>query len=164
MPPRDPAIAGEPRCTRAVLEADIQYATLLTGSGVDPGTGRLVAPPPSGYAVSTTYLALKRDAASRARFQQLLGPVTSDLRHQPGLRAVQVSSSKDCVTARTLTVWQDEAAMLAFVSGTAHGNASAGIAEVSRGGSAVAHWHATTADQASWVYAAQQLSTPSAEF
>jgi heme-degrading monooxygenase HmoA len=158
------AVAPGARCTRTALEADIEYGMPLTGPGVDPATGKLVAPPPAGYVASTTYLALKSDAASNARFQELVGPVISDLQHQPGLRALQVSNSKECTTARTLTVWQDEAAMLAFVSGSAHAAASAGIAEISRGGSAVVHWHAMTLDQASWSYAAERLSTASAEF
>ena len=163
-PPHAAAAAPGARCIRDALEADIQYDMPLTGPGVDPATGKLVAPPPAGYAVSTTYLALKPDAASNARFQALVGPVISDLERQPGLRAIQFSRSKACATVRTFTVWQDEAAMLAFVSGSAHARASAGIAEVSRGGSAVAHWHATTLDQASWPYSARSLSNASAEF
>jgi len=162
--PRETALAPGAHCTRAALEADIQYPMPLTGPGVDPATGKLIAVPPAGYVVSTTYLALKSDAASNARFQELLGPVISELQRQPGLRALQVSNSKGCATARTFTVWQDEAAMFAFVAGAAHGSASAGIAEVSRGGSAVTHWHATTLDQASWAYAAQRLSNAAAEF
>lgn len=151
-------------CTRGVLEADITYAMPLSGPGVDPATGKLAAPPVTGYAVSTTYLALKGDRASGARFEELLGPVVGELQHQPGLRAIQVTNSAKCGTARTLTVWQDEDAMWAFVKGAAHGKASDGITEVSRGGSAVAHWHASTLAEATWAYSAQRLSTTPAEF
>jgi heme-degrading monooxygenase HmoA len=156
--------ASDPRCTRAVLEPDMQYGMPLTGPGVDPATGALKPPPEAGYFVSTTYLALKADAASGARFQELVGPVIGALQRQPGLRAVQFSSSKACGSVRTFTVWQDEASMHAFSSGAEHDRASDGISEVSRGGSAVAHWRAATLEEASWSYAARRLSDASAEF
>ena len=155
--------AAEARCTRGTLEADIQYGMPLSGPGVDPATGKLAAPPPAGYVVSSTYLALKPGAASAARFQQLLGPVIEELQRQPGLRAVQFSQSAACGSTRTFTVWHDEAAMFAFVSGAAHGHASGGIDEVSRGGSSVAHWKAATLDEATWAYSAQRLAATTSE-
>ncbi|HEU4408459.1 MAG TPA: hypothetical protein VFS43_24565 [Polyangiaceae bacterium] len=149
-------------CTRGELEADlagppdgapIAGQTPLAGPGVDPTTGALK---PGNYIISTTYLRMPRTEAAQARFGELLGPITESLPSMAGLVASSFSSSNACATARTLTVWESEEAMLEFVTSPAHATAMAGAREVSRGGSAAMSWSGTEAD-VTWSKAAEKI-------
>jgi heme-degrading monooxygenase HmoA len=165
--PARPAVmpdAAEPACSRGKLESDMQSPAPLAGPAVDPATGTLKPPPAGGYFMSTTYIPFKPEPAAAAKFQEVLGPVTVALRTQPGIQAIQVSLSSSCGAARTFTVWQDEAAMFAFVGGVAHSNASAAASEISRGGGAVTSWLATSLDQTTWEYAAGKLAVTPSDF
>ena len=69
-----------------------------------------------------------------------------------------VSDRRDgCNTARTLSVWRDDVAMLEFSASPAHRAAVAASSQLNRGDSVVMHW---TGDetQASWKAAAQKLA------
>ena len=63
-----------------------------------------------------------------------------------------------CGTARTLAVWRDAAAMMAFVTGPAHAAAIAGVPTISRGGSLVTHF-ADDGSGANWAHAATVIGT-----
>lgn len=156
--------AAEQACARGKLESDLRSPGPLAGPAVDPATGTLKPPPAGGYLVSSTYIPFKPEPAAAAKFQEVLGPVEATLRTQPGIQAIQVGLSSSCGAARTFTVWQDEAAMFAFVATAAHTNASAASGEISRGGGAVTHWIATSLDQATWEYAAQKLAATPSDF
>ena len=64
------------------------------------------------------------------------------------------SNSESCGTARTLTVWESEDAMLDFVLGDAHTAAMAETARISRGGSLTMTATADSLDEISWDAAA----------
>jgi hypothetical protein len=137
-------------CTRGTLESDLQAAP-LEGPGVSDGVLT-----PGEYVVSSTYLQIGTDAASRQLFEQLVAPVTAELQVRPGLLALSFGSSESCGTVRTLSVWEDDVAMLGFVTSTAHANAMARVTDISRGGSVVTHWTGGAAT-VNWPDAAQRL-------
>jgi hypothetical protein len=151
---------GDPfaACSRDVLEADLEMPGPLAGPGVDPATGAL-KPPPSGsaYMVSTTYLTLNQAQEAQARFGELMGPLQESLAAQAGLVALQFGTSKACGTARTLSIWVSQEGMYDFVLGPAHTEAMSSIGEISRGGSVVAHWEASSPDAMTWEEAARQV-------
>jgi heme-degrading monooxygenase HmoA len=154
----DAAIDAAPTdtCTRGVLEPDNEPVGPLAGPAVDPETGELRDPPEAGYHVSTTYLQIRPDA--QQLFGELVTPISQQLGSQPGLLAVQLTSSAECGTARTLTIWEDEGAMFGFVLSDAHEAAIRRIDDVSRGASAVTSWTASSLDQTTWEAAADHLA------
>lgn len=152
----DPQFAA---CSRDVIEPDWQPSP-LAGAGVDAKTGMLVAPKSGSYIVSTTYLALKPGAETGQRFGALMGPIMAQLKMQRGLAALTFSTSQKCSTARTLSVWEDEASMFDFVASPAHLSAVRAVGEVSRGGSLVHHYPETDVARAtSWSTVVAQLKT-----
>ncbi|WP_224371739.1 hypothetical protein [Hyalangium versicolor] len=155
-PPAVEELAG---CTRERLEEDLTRDLPLSGPAVRED-GTLA---PGQYILSSTYLKMKTDAQAQARFQELIGPINEALSRQPGLMAVAFASSERCKTARTFTVWKDEAAMYEFVTGDAHLAAMSAVSEVSRGGSIVTHWPDDERG-ASWEKAARQLGADEGPF
>lgn len=163
----DAGVAFDPaQCRPDVVQADLlsqsaegpsqpEVAPYWIGPGVDPATG--IPSVPAGAIMTTTYLQLRTDAASQERFGQLAGGVIGTLMASPGLVATSIVSSQQCALARTLTIWKDEAAMLAFVASSAHADAVNAVDEVSRGGSITMHWLATGAQDASYEMAARKL-------
>jgi len=135
-------------CERGTLEPDFAAAP-LAGSAVDAEGLRA-----GQYIVSSTYLQLKPDA--RETFSGLVQPVLEDLETRDGLLALSLGQSEACDVLRTLSVWRDDAAMVAFVTSAAHTAAMSRVADLSRGGSAVTHWLADE-DGATWEVAARQL-------
>lgn len=160
-PPAPPDLA-DPQfaaCSRDVIEPDWQPSP-LSGASVDAQTGTLAAPKSGSYIVSTTYLALKPGAETGQRFGALMGPIMAQLKMQRGLAAITFSTSQKCSTARTLSVWEDEASMFDFVASPAHLSAISAVGEVSRGGSLVHHYVETDAARAvSWSTVVAQLKT-----
>ncbi len=146
-------------CTRDAIEADLRSFSPLSGPGVR-ADGTLA---PGQYVVSSTYLKMRPEPAAQARFQELMGPISQSLQAQEGLVAIQLAASERCGTARTLTVWRDEAAMYTFVTGEAHMTAVRAVGEVSRGGSIVTHW-SDSEQGVSWTKAAQQLGADTGPF
>lgn len=140
-----------PQCERGSLEPDL-FALPLDGAGVSFGVLK-----PGRYVLSTTYLRLIDSAAAGSKFWEVMIPVYEDLGKRDGLVALSLGLSFECNSARTLSVWRDDAAMMEFVTGAAHSAAAAAGGELSRGGSVVTHW---TGDQtqATWKGAAQRLA------
>lgn len=153
----DAGSAPTQECERGALESDLQAAP-LAGPGLVNG-----ALPPGRYVFSTTYLRLRPEPAAQQRFGALMEPIMADLMARPGLLAVALGVSAQCGTARTFTVWQDEVAMLDFVTGEAHGAAVAAVGEVSRGGSLVTHWLGEE-DDADWSVAARRAAADEGPF
>lgn len=154
-PTPDP-LAG---CVRQTLEPDHQLFGPPAGAAVNAQTGAIE--PPAGAIVATTYLALKPDA--QARFMEVVGPVQADLqqRAQTGeLLAITTANSTQCGTARTLTVWKDEQAMMDFATGAAHTAAIQATGELSRGGSVTMTW-THDGGAVTWDSAAAQLKAHS---
>ncbi len=145
-----------PGCVAGDIEADltgqdaagnpVEIAWL--GAGVDPDTGQLVA---GDYIASTTYLQLVPD--SEGPFNTLVEAILGDMFSNPGFVGVQFGMSQDCSTRRTLSVWQNEAAMMEFVTSDSHSAAIAAIPTLSRGASETAHWSAS-AGEIDWEAAA----------
>jgi quinol monooxygenase YgiN len=148
---------GPAGCKRGVMEADFAPVGAMKGPGLDPATGQLGALP-KGALISSTYLAMKLDPAGKSKFAGLLSPILKVVPTQPGLLAYQFGFASACGTARTLTVWKDEAAMLAFVMSPVHTAAMKDTAEVSRGGSVVTTWEPQSPTDATWEKAAEELA------
>lgn len=141
-------------CRRHALEPDL-VRTPFVGAGVHAGSVE-----PGQYLFATTYLRLRADQAEL--FQNLVGPVIADVSARPGLIAWATAQSAACGTARTITVWRDETAMLEFVVGQPHAKAMQSIYDISRGGSVAAQWMGSEAT-ASWEAAAEHLETTDRE-
>jgi heme-degrading monooxygenase HmoA len=159
MPTPEPEPAPlVPGCVRGTLEPDFATFMPLGGPAVDPATGAL-RPPAAGasYVISSTYLALRGEPAAQQAFGELMGPISATLQAQPGLLAIQLAQSMSCGSARTLTVWESEDAMYAFVASPAHVEAMRRVGEVSRGESVVTHWVSSATTAATWDEAARQL-------
>jgi quinol monooxygenase YgiN len=116
------------KCTRGALEAD----GLISSPPIrlDSGT----------YVISTTYLQIKPTKEAGRRFSEVNAPLEAELKSNPGLIQATTLVSQACNTARTLSAWKDEAAMMRFVSSPAHLAAISAIADISRGGSIVTHY------------------------
>jgi heme-degrading monooxygenase HmoA len=148
----EPAADAFAHCSSGVLESDRGDDLALTGPGVDPKTGRLAA---GNYLVSTTYLALEPERTSRAL--ELSGPVIQTLFEMKGFVAFSTSQSNDCAALRTLTIWESEEDMVAFVVSPAHRAAMSEVAELSRGTSKTLAWEGSEKD-ATWERAASYLA------
>jgi quinol monooxygenase YgiN len=122
----------EATCVRGTIEAD----------GRDSSPLEL---PKGQYVISTTYLRLKNSRTTLQQFTALSTPMEAALRRNPGRVKSVTRLSESCNTARTLTVWKDEASMYEFVASPEHAAAMAAVLEVSRGGSIVTHWNDTEA-------------------
>lgn len=144
-------------CDRGILEPDLIGQDAMgnpapvawTGPGADPETGELVDDG-NTYVVSSTYLALMPDPAAQQAFGETMGPVIPTLFGNPGMIATSLGTSMECSTARTLTVWASQEAMMAFVTSDAHANAIARVAEISRGDSLVTHWTGAAIPEITW--------------
>lgn len=148
--------ALDPSCSGETLEADFTVAGPMSGPKVLTDGSLAKAPAERPYVVATTYLRMQPSKESQAHFQQLMRPISVVLPNQDGLEAEQVAYSSHCLTARTLSVWRDQAAMMKFVTGPEHMAAVASVSEVSRGGSITTTWSSDGAD-ASWSAAAEHL-------
>src|SRR6185369_8907297 len=105
--------------------------------------------------VASTYLALKPEQVEHAL--GLGGPVVDSLFSMHGFVAFSTVSSPSCAALRTLTVWESEEDMLAFVASPAHVTAMAAISELSRGSSNTVAWDGTEQD-ATWDRGAELLA------
>jgi hypothetical protein len=143
------ATSEDDDCVRHVLESDLEPMP-FAGPGVRDG-----AIAPGQFMIATTYLRLRADQSQL--FQELTGAVIEDIVGRAGLIAIGTASSAACGTARTLTVWRDETAMLDFVVGKAHAKAMQSNHDISRGGSVAAEWMGDQAS-ASWEAAAEHLA------
>jgi hypothetical protein len=94
----------------------------LAGSGYNPEQG-LLEPRQETYVASTTFLILNPEQGQR--FQELVGAIMADLQTREGLVAMSLGSSQKCGTARTMTLWKSQEAMMDFVFSPAHTDAMA---------------------------------------
>lgn len=118
----------ESKCTRELLEAD----GLESSVTMKLDAGR--------YVVSSTYLRIKPTKEAGALFQDVNGGIGDVLKANTGLIQAVTRVSAACNTARTLSVWRDEAAMFQFVGSQAHSRAISEVSNISRGGSIVTNW------------------------
>lgn len=145
------------KCSQGALESDRGDDTALAGPGIDPATGQLAA---GDYQIATTYLALQPNKAARAL--ELGGAVVQSLFGMHGFVAFSTTQSNSCATLRTLTVWETEEDMLAFVTSPAHAAAMSEVSELSRGSSNTTAWKGSEKD-ATWERAAGYLAAETRE-
>jgi heme-degrading monooxygenase HmoA len=138
-------------CSNVVLEQDIGHDTALVGPGVDQKSGQIA---PGSYFIATTYLALKPDQIDVAL--ELGQPIVESLASMHGFVAFSLTQSATCASLRTLTVWQTEEDMMAFVVSPAHLKAMPRISSLSRGTSNTVAWQASETD-ATWSQAIAHL-------
>ena len=104
----------------ACEDPDLAIAQPFGGPGFDPMTGALLEPIAGEYVVSTTQLLPKPDGASQQAFFELTNAVAGQLMETPGFLGMSLALEPSCGFARTLTVWESEEAMFAFVGTGAH--------------------------------------------
>jgi heme-degrading monooxygenase HmoA len=112
---------------------------------------------PSGSLVATTSLQLRTDEASLVAFQEVGGRVVESLFGSDGLLAAAIVTSDQCAVARTVTVWDSEEAMLAFVGSASHAEAIGRVGEMSRGGSVTTTFVTSPSSDLSWEEVAQRF-------
>ncbi len=155
-----------PGCERSVFEEDLVVIDTMGmpgpvrwyGPGVDQETGELLDDGVTTYHVSTTYLAMQTSEGAQSAFTSVIFDVNQALFSNPGMVAAQITNSQACNSARTFTVWTDEAAMMEFVTSDAHIAAIGKIGEISRGGSAVTSWAGVPASDIVWESALAELA------
>ena len=150
---------AELECHAAALEPDLE-SEFIAGSAVDLGAGELKVEEGAQYIVSSTYGIPKRGADGEylsPRYQMLMGMIVQKLQTQPGLLALQVSSSERCGSGRTLAVWESEELMYDFVTTGPHLEAMSSAEELLEPGYAVTHWTASSRDQMSLTAAPEHL-------
>ena len=164
----DPYDGAFDQCTREVMEEDMTVIDDMGnpgpvrwyGPGADPETGELLDDGETEFHVSVTYLALRPENIET--FMGLIPGVNQALFSNPGLVAVQLADSQQCATARTLTVWTDEAAMYEFVGSQAHVDAIVAFPEISRGQSTLANFGGVKASDITWERALAELKAAEA--
>lgn len=125
------------------------------GPAFDPETGALIAPLPQPHLVATTVGWHTPDQLGPLNEQTT--PVIMDVFAHEGLLGAAFGISDACGSARTLTLWRDEAARMKFVFGTVHANAIKNGLQHTIGWETT-HW-TPTADAAlpDWTTARQHL-------
>lgn len=88
------------------------------GPGYDPENGGLQPPLQAEYVASTTVLVLRPE--KEEDFVAVAAAMFPALEANPGLVGWSLGGSLKCNTRRTLTVWRDEEAMMAFVLSPEH--------------------------------------------
>lgn len=119
----------------------------FAGPGYAPDNGGLQEPLQDTYVVSTTFLQLRPD--KQQEFEQSVGLMIPVLMSNPGLVGFSLAGSAKCGTARTLAVWRDEAAMMAFVMSDEH------LAGVGKAGE-----YSSTGTVTSWEVPRGQIPVP----
>jgi heme-degrading monooxygenase HmoA len=155
--PEVSAARGELKCNASVLESDLD-SDLMGPAAV---SGELELPADKTYIVSSTYGIPKRVGDSQElppRYQQLMGRIIEQLQGQPGLLALQLSSSPSCSSGRTLAIWESEELMYEFVTSPPHLEAMGAANELLQPGYAVTHWTADTREQMSLTAAVEHMA------
>jgi len=134
----DSSGTGEPAC----VEDDLM-ASVFAGPGYDPENGGLQEPLQDEYVASTTLLALRPETAQA--FVETVTAMIPVLTANPGLVGFSTAQSAKCGTARTLTVWRDEMAMMSFVTSDEHVAGMTRASEFSTTGT-VTSWKVTRAE------------------
>lgn len=131
------------------------------GPAFDQATGELIAPLPLPHVVATTAGWPKDDGWDLLQMQTNV--VIADVFAREGLLGASFGISMACGSARTITLWQDEASMMAFVVGEAHSTAIATALPATRAWETT-HWSEATDDQPpTWDRARAELDAVRAE-
>jgi heme-degrading monooxygenase HmoA len=118
---------------------DLQVLVPWTGPAFNPETGAVLEPLPAGHVEAVVNGWIKHDeAATMLRIEQAT-IVVMDMFASDGLLGFQSVQSLECDIAISHSLWRDEAAMFAFVTGTTHATAMSQASKMydATGG---AHW------------------------
>ena len=116
-----------------------ELAQPFEGPGFSLGEG-LTTDAPGPFLAATTHLTLKEGAEVQQRFDALMSAISEELPETPGF--VGVSLAQGTEGYRTLTVWEDEAAMLGWVTSPAHIDAMVATPDIINEGRTT-HWTMT---------------------
>lgn len=127
----------------------------FAGPAFDPDTGELVEPLPLPHVVATTAGWHQQTDNDVLEMHTMLA--IDDVFQRDGLLGATFGVSEACDSARTITLWRDEAAMMEFVLGDVHAAAmAAGASEVLAW--ETTRWTESTSDAPpTWERARQQL-------
>ena len=125
--------AGLPVCVEDDLDAQPFF-----GPGFDAEQGVVLGTAQDSYVASTTWVFIKPD--QQERFFQVAGAVIESASQLDGLVGMSLAGSDKCGSARTLTVWRSEQAMMDFVVSDAHAAAMAQGPDLVLNG-VVTHWN-----------------------
>ena len=151
----DPTQEPEDTATLAACdEADFGSAP-FQGPYFDEA-GQLTMALPETYVVATTAGWPIPTEEHTGKFDEHMGPIVEELPTHEGLLGVTMGGSDVCGSARTLSLWRDEAALMGFVFGDAH-TAAMGITYTSMRGWETTHWNETSAEAPSWMDAKAKL-------
>ena len=134
-----PTVAELASCDEVDLEP-----VFFMGPAFDPETGALLEPLPLPHIVATT--AGWHTPEQLEPLSAKTEPVIMDVFAHEGLLGASFGLSDACGSARTLSLWRDEASLMLFVFGKVHGDAiSTGLQYTT--GWETTHWTETTRDQ-----------------
>lgn len=132
-------------------------ASPFVGPAFDPDTGELLSPLQPPYVVAATLGWPKPEPAAYEALGSHSDASINDVLTREGLLGASFGSSEACGSARTLTVWTDEASLLEFVFGDVHRAAIAAVPG-SMQAWATTHWTETESTIApTWAVAQARL-------
>lgn len=137
-PQEEPTIAELAACD----ESDMQFVPFM-GPAFDEN-GELVAPLPLPHVVATTvgwHAPEQREALEAETAAPTMDVFTHD-----GLLGASFGWSDKCGSARTITLWRDDAARMKFVFGTVHSKAVKNGLKHTKGWETT-HWSETAAEK-----------------
>lgn len=123
--------------------------TPFMGPSFDPETGELAVALPSSYVVATT----AGWARPEAEHQEALGSASEEVSgvvfESPGLLGARFGGSEACGSARTLTLWESQEALMNFVWGEVHGGAMS-LTDTTTLGWETTRWVESSAEPPTW--------------
>ena len=140
-----------------MCDEELQVGIPLFGPGIDPETGDVLGDAES-YIVSTTQIILRPEAEAQMQFDELVDGVVGQIMMTPGLVGMSFAGEPGCGSARTLTIWEDTAAMYGFTASGAHAEAMTHTYEVGLTGRVVYWEHAAADGPPTWEQALAELS------
>ena len=143
--------------TLAACPEDDFAPTPFAGPAFDPETGLPLGPLPTPHIVATTAGWARPEPEHQEALGQASGAVSAAVFESPGLLGVSFGGSQACGTARTLSLWADEAALMAFVLGDAHRQAMPIVPRATLGWETT-HWTEQSTAPTTWQRAREALA------
>lgn len=152
-----PLLAGvltQAACGAALPTLDQPF----NGPGWDTNNNTLRDASPRQLVAAATHLRVRQeDPRTHPTFMRVMRPIDQELEHAPGLVGHATRVLADLSEDWTLSVWESEEDMAAFVMSNAHQDAIEQMAELSRP-STVVMWHVESSEMPlDWADAEAQL-------
>ncbi|MCU0683985.1 MAG: antibiotic biosynthesis monooxygenase [Polyangiaceae bacterium] len=119
----EPAASVTEASALACADDDLASAGPFRGPGYDESRGGLLGERRPSYLAATTVFAYSTEPAAQRRFRELIDEVLAQTLGQPGFLGHELAFSEKCKYGRTITLWEDEASMMNFVTSGAHATA-----------------------------------------